>query len=65
VEGLQALAHYLSEAGTKTPRSTYDPPGTPLLPDPQEDEWADDDDEDGDEPEDVSCQLRACGIEVP
>ena len=32
--------------------SKYDPLGTPLLPDPQEDEWYDDDNEDGDEPED-------------
>jgi hypothetical protein len=34
------------------PPSKYDPLGTPLLPDPQEDESWRDDDEDCDEPED-------------
>jgi hypothetical protein len=33
-------------------RSSYDPPGEPLLPDPQEDDLADCDDEDDEEQED-------------
>jgi hypothetical protein len=37
-------------------RSPYDPPGTPLLPDPQEDDWVD-----GDEPEDREPDPRPDG----